>query len=71
MRRTRVVPLLLAVLLAGAAAAAVFLNLLLLGHASAQDTPVGRLSPRAPLPAAPQWTLRPRHGHVEDGGADD
>ncbi len=54
-----------------AAAAAVFLNLLLLGHASARNDPVGRLTPRANLPVAPQWTIRPAHGHVNDEGADD
>lgn len=58
-------------LVAAAAAAAVLLNLLLLGRASAQNDPVGKLTPRTHLPAAPQWTIRPTHGHVEDRGADD
>ena len=63
--------MLLAVLLvAAAAAAAVALNLLLLGRASAQNDPVGTLSPRAHLPAAPAWTVRPatheREHHVAD-----
>jgi hypothetical protein len=62
-----------------AAAAAILLNLLLLGNASARNDPIGRLSPRAQLPAAahtqlptaPRWTIRPAHGHVSDEGADD
>jgi hypothetical protein len=54
-----------------AAAAAILLNLLLLGNAAAQNDPVGRLTPRANLPAAPQWTIRPAHGHVEHDGSDD
>jgi hypothetical protein len=63
----------LAVLVVGAAAAtAILLNLLLLGNASAQNDPVGKLTPRAKLPAAPQWTIRPVNGRTEqDGGADD
>ena len=62
----------LAVLLvAAAAAAAILLNVLLLGRASPQNDPVGRLTPRVNLPAAPQWTVRPTTGRVEDGGADD
>jgi hypothetical protein len=59
-----------------AATAAILLNLLLLGAASAQNDPVGKLSPRANIPAAPKWTVRPeppaRHGHDEDrSGSDD
>jgi hypothetical protein len=38
--------------LAAVAAAAVLLNLLLLGNASAQNDPVGRLTPRANLTTA-------------------
>jgi hypothetical protein len=64
--------LLLVVLGVGAAAtAAIVLNLLLLGNAAAQNDPVGRLTPRANLPAAPQWTILPAHGHVEHDGSDD
>ena len=63
--------MLAAVLVAAAAAAAVLLNLLLLGSASASNDPVGRLKPQASLPAAPQWTIRPTTGSVEDHGADD
>jgi hypothetical protein len=64
-------------LLAGAAAAAVALNLLLLGAASAQNDPVGKLSPAKGLPAAtstpaaPPWTVRPTTGPVQDDGSDD
>jgi hypothetical protein len=69
---SRIPALVLAVLLvAAAAAAAVLLNLLLLGRASAGNDPVGQLKPRANLPAAPLWTIRPTTGPVEDHGADD
>jgi hypothetical protein len=72
MTTTRVPAILIAVLLvAAAAAAAVLLNLVLLGRASAGNDPVGQLKPRANLPAAPTWTIRPTTGPVEDGGADD
>lgn len=63
-----------------AAAAAILLNLLLLGQASAQNDPIGRLSPRTQLPAASHGTQRPAaphveilpaHGQVNDEGADD
>jgi hypothetical protein len=63
---------LLGVLGVGAAVtSAILLNLLLLGSAAAQNDPVGRLTPRANLPAAPQWTIRPSHGPIEHDGADD
>jgi hypothetical protein len=68
----RLPSLLLGVLLVAAAAvAAIALNVLLLGRASAQNDPVGRLSPGKPVPAAPHWTVRPTTGRVEDRGADD
>jgi hypothetical protein len=60
-----------ALLVGAAAAAAVVLNVLLLGAASAQNDPVGRLSPGAHVPAAPAWVTRPGHGQIEDAGADD
>ncbi len=61
-----------AALLVGAAAAcAVLLNMVLLGAASAQNDPVGRLSQHTHAPAAPAWVVRPSHGRVEDRGADD
>ena len=65
---------LLAAILVAAAAAAVALNVLLLGSASVNSEPVGRLSPRAHLPAAPRWTVRPtdEHGGTKhNDGADD
>ncbi len=63
---------LLAVLaVAAAAAAAVALNVLLLGSAAASTDPVGRLTARTHLPAAPHWMIRPTHGDPRDEGADD
>jgi hypothetical protein len=61
----------LVLLAAAAAAAAVALNVLLLGSASASNDPVGKLSPRTHLPAAPHWTVRPTTGRPHDEGADD
>jgi hypothetical protein len=54
-----------------AAAAAIVANLLLLGSAAANNAPVGRLSPRTHLPAAPHWTVRPTTGRSRDEHADD
>jgi hypothetical protein len=65
------VKLLIALVVAAAAAAAILANVLLLGSASADNAPVGRLSPRAHLPAAPHWTVRPTSGRPHDGHADD
>jgi hypothetical protein len=56
---------------AGAAAAAIAANVLLLGSAAAGSDPVGRLSPRAHLPPAAHWIIRPRTGQPHDEGADD
>ena len=62
----------LAVLLfAAAAAAAVLINVLLLGKTSAANEPVGQLSPRVHLPAAPHWAVRPTRPHPRDERADD
>jgi hypothetical protein len=59
-------------LVLAAAAAAVTVNVILLGTASASNDPVGKLAPQhGNLPAAPRWTLRPQHGHVHDQGEDD
>jgi hypothetical protein len=58
-------------LVAAVAAAAIALNLLLLGSFSTSDEPVGRLSPRVGGAPAPSWTVRPVTGEVEDEGADD
>ncbi len=66
---TRTLLILLAV--AVVAAAAIAANVLLLGSAAASNDPVGRLSPRANLPAAPHWTVRPTKGRPHDEGADD
>lgn len=63
--------LLVVLLVVAAAAAATVANILLLGSASASNDPVGRLSPRAHLPAAPHWTIRPTTGRPHDEGADD
>lgn len=63
--------LLAAALVTVAVAAIVALNVLLLGRASAVNDPVGHLSSRTKLPAAPTWTLRPVHGEIENDGADD
>ena len=60
-----------AVLTVAAVAAAVALNLVLLGRASTQNGPAGRLMPRVNVPHAPAWTVRPASGPVEDRGADD
>jgi hypothetical protein len=54
-----------------AAAAAVAANVLLLGSASAGNDAVGGLSPRAHLPPAPHWVIRPTTGQPRDEGADD
>jgi hypothetical protein len=54
-----------------AAAAAIAANVLLLGSAAAGGDPVGRLSPRAHLPPAPHWIIRPNSGRPHDEGADD
>ena len=63
--------LLIALVVVAAAAGAIVANLLLLGSASAGNAPVGRLTPRAPLPPAPHWTVRPTTGRPHDGHADD
>jgi hypothetical protein len=65
------VKLLIALLVAVAAAGAIAANILLLGSAAADNAPVGRLSPRAHLPAAPHWTVRPTTGWPHDDHADD
>jgi hypothetical protein len=65
------VKLLVALVVAAAAAAAIAANVLLLGSAAANNDPVGRLSPRTHLPAAPHWTVRPTKGRPHDDHADD
>jgi hypothetical protein len=63
--------LLVVLVAAAAAAAAILANILLLGNAAASNDPVGQLSPRAHLPAAPAYTIRPTTGPPEDKHADD
>lgn len=63
--------LIIVLVVAAVAAAAVLANVLLLGSASAGNDPVGRLSPRAHLPPAPHWTVRPTTGRPHDDHADD
>jgi hypothetical protein len=63
--------LLVTLVVVAAAAAAILANIVLLGRAAATNDPVGRLSPRAHLPAAPHWTVRPTTGRPHDEGADD
>ena len=63
--------LLIALVVAAAAAAAILANVLLLSSAAADNGPVGGLSPRAHLPAAPHWTVRPTTGRPHDEHADD
>jgi len=65
------VKLLIALVVAAAAAGAIFANIVLLSSASADNTPAGRLRPRAHLPAAPHWTVRPTTGRPRDEHADD
>lgn len=63
--------LLIAIAVVVAAAAAIAANVLLLGSAAADNAPVGRLSPRVHLPAAPPGTVRPTTGRPRDEHADD
>ena len=63
--------LLIALVVVAAAAGAILANVLLLGSAAADNAPVGRLSPRAHLPAAPHWTVGPTTGRPHDDHADD
>lgn len=54
-----------------AVVAAVLVNLVLLGRGGTSNDPVGKLSPRAPLPAAPPGVVRPDTGPVEHDDSDD
>jgi hypothetical protein len=63
--------LLIALMAAAAVAAAIVANIVLLGSAAAVNDPVGRLSPRTHLPAAPHGTIRPTTGRPHDEHADD
>jgi hypothetical protein len=62
---------LLVLLVAIAATAAVAANVVLLGAAASNNDPVGKLSPRVHLPAAPHWIVRPTTGRPHDEHADD
>ena len=62
---------LVALAVGAAAAGATAANVLLLGSAAANNAPVGGLSPRTHLPAAPHWTVRPTTGRPHDEHADD
>ena len=62
---------LVVLVVAAAAAGAIAANVLLLGSAAANNAPVGGLSPRTHLPAAPHWTVRPTTGRPQDEHADD
>jgi hypothetical protein len=65
------VKLLAVFVVVAATAGAIAANVLLLGSAAADNSPVGRLSPRAHLPAAPSWTVRPTRGRPHDEHSDD
>jgi hypothetical protein len=54
-----------------AIAAVALVNLLLLDHASSRNDLVGRLSPKAQLPAAPAGVVRPETEPVERDDHDD
>lgn len=58
-------------LIGAAAAAAIVANLALLGYASESHDPVGKLNPRASVPAAPSSVLRPQTGRLKDEESDD
>lgn len=67
MNRLLVVVALVVVAAAGAIAA----NLALLNYATPAGDPVGKLTPRANLPAAPAQIVRPVTGTIEHDGGDD
>ncbi|HET8529389.1 MAG TPA: hypothetical protein VFL60_10790 [Gaiellaceae bacterium] len=68
----RILPFLLAAAaVLAAAAAAIALNLLVLGQASGRSDRIVRLSPKANLPPAPSWAVRPVHHDRERDGHDD
>jgi hypothetical protein len=58
-------------LVAIAAAGAIAANLALLDYAARANDPVGKLTPRAHLPAAPARVVRPQTGTIDDRGSDD
>ena len=54
-----------------AAAGAIAANLALLNYATPADDRVGKLTPRANLPAAPARIVRPVTGTIEHDSGDD
>lgn len=58
-------------LIGAAATGAIFANLALLNYGAGANERVGRLTPRAHLPAAPADVIRPRVGTVRRGESDD
>jgi hypothetical protein len=54
-----------------AVSAVVLLNLLLLDRAMPTSDRIGRLSPKAQLPAAPPGVVRPQTGTIETDENDD
>jgi hypothetical protein len=58
-------------LIAAAAAAAIAANFALLTYASANNDPVGKLTPHASLPAAPAQVIRPVNTPPDNERADD
>jgi hypothetical protein len=63
--------LLIVALVVAAIAAAIVANLALLNYATSGNDPVGKLTPRARLPAAPADIVRPQTGTVEEEDGDD
>ena len=63
--------LLIVALVVTAIAAAIVANLALLNYATSGNDPVGKLTPRVRLPAAPADVVRPQTGTVEEEGGDD
>jgi hypothetical protein len=61
---TRVVVVIALVIAVGAGA--IFTNLALLNYGTSSDSPVGKLTPRADLPAAPTDVVRPLTGRVDE-----
>lgn len=60
-----------AAVLVALAAGAIAASFALLSWASSSNDPVGKLTPRAHLPAAPADVIRPQTGPIEREGADD
>ena len=63
--------LLVLAFVAAVATGAIFANLALLDYGTGTNERVGRLTPRAHLPAAPADVIRPRTGTVAHEPSDD